>query len=60
MVNDIDWTDGRTDGWTDGRTNEVTDVLMETLTVVEQNSPRCDAAFCLCPIKITPGLYGLK
>ena len=41
----------------DGRTNEETDVLMEKLTVVEQNSPRCDAAFCLCPIKITPGLY---
>ena len=44
----------------DGRTNEETDVLMEKLTVVEQNSPRCDAAFCLCSIKITPGLYGLK
>ena len=44
----------------DGRANEETNVLMEKLTDVEQNSPRCDAAFCLCPIKITPGLYGLR
>ena len=28
--------------------------------VSKQNSPRWDAAFCLCPIKRTPALYGLK
>ena len=34
--------------------------FFDEIHVSKQNSPRWNAAFCLCPIKRTQGLYGLR